>query len=211
MQTSDKNKTTTDTKEVDTNSPTSIRTRIVVAISGASGMPYAIRLLEVLQGLSLETHLIISKAAIQTLAVETSHSLSMVKDLADHIHDNRDVGAGIASGSFRTNGMIIAPCSVKTLAEVSNGITGNLISRAADVTLKERRPLVLGVRETPFHLGHLKNMVSVTEMGAIVAPPLPAFYIQPKNINDIVTHQVGRWLDCLGISTECATRWKDSN
>lgn len=186
-----------------------VRCRIVVGLSGASGMPYAIRLLEVLQGLSVETHLIMSKPAIQTLAVETEHTPEMVRSLADHVHANGDIGAGIASGSFRAHGMIIAPCSVKTLAEIANGIGSSLMTRAADVTLKERRPLILGVRETPLHLGHLRNMTAVTEMGAIVAPPMPAFYMKTNSLDDLVNHQVGRWLDAMNIHTDLAPRWKD--
>ena len=180
-----------------------------MGLSGASGMPYAIRLLEVLQGLSVETHLIMSKPAIQTLAVETEHTPEMVRSLADHVHANGDIGAGIASGSFRAHGMIIAPCSVKTLAEIANGIGSSLMTRAADVTLKERRPLILGVRETPLHLGHLRNMTAVTEMGAVVAPPMPAFYMKTNSLDDLVNHQVGRWLDAMNIHTDLAPRWKD--
>ncbi len=183
--------------------------RIIVGLSGASGMPYAVRLLEVLQGLSVETHLIMTKPAVQTLAVETDHSAEMVRSLADHVHSNGDIGAGIASGSFRAHGMIIAPCSVKTLAEIANGIGSSLLTRAADVTLKERRPLILGVRETPLHLGHLKNMTAATEMGAVIAPPMPAFYMKTNSLDDLVNHQVGRWLDAMNIHTDLAPRWKD--
>lgn len=183
--------------------------RIIVGLSGASGMPYALRLLDVLQGLSVETHLIVTKAAVQTLAVETTHTLAAVQALADQVHSNGDIGASIASGSFRANGMIIAPCSVKTLAEIANGIGSSLLSRAADVTLKERRRLVLGVRETPLHLGHLRNMTAVTEMGAIVAPPMPAFYTETEDLEGLINHQVNRWLDLLGISVSLAPRWKD--
>ncbi|MFZ5963428.1 UbiX family flavin prenyltransferase [Thalassococcus sp. BH17M4-6] len=183
--------------------------RLIVGLSGASGMPFALRLLEVLQGHSIETHLIVSKAAIQTLAVETENGFEMAKSLADHVHSNRDIGASLASGSFRTHGMVIAPCSVKTLAEIANGIGSSLLTRAADVTLKERRPLVLGVRETPLHLGHLRNMTAATEMGAIIAPPMPAFYTQGQTLDDLVNHQVQRWLDALGIHTTLAPRWKE--
>lgn len=185
--------------------------RLIVGLSGASGMPYALRLLEVLQGLSVETHLIVTKAAVQTLAVETKNGFDMARSLADKVHSNADIGAGIASGSFPVHGMIIAPCSVKTLAEIANGIGSSLLSRAADVTLKERRPLVLGVRETPLHLGHLRNMTAVTEMGGIVAPPMPAFYTQGQTLDDLVNHQVQRWLDALGIHTALAPRWADAN
>ncbi|MBV2358185.1 UbiX family flavin prenyltransferase [Thalassococcus sp. CAU 1522] len=185
------------------------RCRITVGLSGASGMPYALRLLEVLQGLSVETHLIVTKAAVQTLAVETENGYEMARSLADHVHSNSDIGASIASGSYPVQGMIIAPCSVKTLAEIANGIGSSLLSRAADVTLKERRPLVLGVRETPLHLGHLRNMTAVTEMGAVVAPPMPAFYTRGQTLDDLVNHQVQRWLDALGIHTALAPRWAE--
>ncbi|MFW2543777.1 UbiX family flavin prenyltransferase [Primorskyibacter sp. 2E107] len=184
-------------------------TRLIVGLSGASGMPFALRLLEVLQGISVESHLIISKAAVQTLAVETENGLDLAKSLADHLHSNADIGASLASGSFRAHGMIIAPCSVKTLAEIANGIGSSLLTRAADVTLKERRRLVLGVRETPLHLGHLRNMTAATEMGAIIAPPMPAFYTQGQTLDDLVNHQVQRWLDALGIPVTLAPRWKD--
>ncbi|WP_338144802.1 UbiX family flavin prenyltransferase [Fertoeibacter niger] len=183
--------------------------RLIVGLSGASGMPFALRLLEVLHGQSVETHLIVTRAAVQTLAVETENGYEMAKSLADHVHSNGDIGAGIASGSFRAQGMLIAPCSVKTLAEIANGIGSSLLTRAADVTLKERRPLVLGVRETPLHLGHLRNMIAVTEMGAIVAPPMPAFYTKSRTLDDLVNHQVQRWLDALGIPAALAPRWKD--
>ncbi|WP_136443391.1 UbiX family flavin prenyltransferase [Pacificoceanicola onchidii] len=184
-------------------------TRLIVGLSGASGMPFALRLLEILQGISVESHLIVSKAAVQTLGVETDGGYDMARSLADHVHSNADIGASLASGSFRAHGMIIAPCSVKTLAEIANGIGSSLLTRAADVTLKERRRLVLGVRETPLHLGHLRNMTAATEMGAIIAPPMPAFYTQGQTLDDLVNHQVQRWLDALGLHVTLAPRWKD--
>ncbi len=173
-------------------------------------MPFALRLLEILQGISVESHLIVTKAAIQCLQVETEGGFEMARSLADHVHSNADIGASIASGSFRTHGMIIAPCSVKTLAEIANGIGSSLLTRAADVTLKERRRLVLGVRETPLHLGHLRNMTLATEMGAIIAPPMPAFYTRGQTLEDLVNHQVQRWLDALGIHVTLAPRWKET-
>ncbi|WP_299963900.1 UbiX family flavin prenyltransferase [uncultured Roseobacter sp.] len=183
-------------------------TRLVVGLSGASGMPYALRLLEVLQGHSVETHLIVTKPAMQTLAVETADGLRMARALADHCYSNNDIGAAIASGSFRAHGMLVAPCSVKTLAEIANGIGSGLLTRAADVTLKERRRLVLGVRETPFTLAHLRNMTAVTEMGAIVAPPMPAFYTDGQNVEDLINHQVQRWLDLFDLHVDLAPRWE---
>jgi 4-hydroxy-3-polyprenylbenzoate decarboxylase len=182
-------------------------TRLILGLSGASGMPFALRMLEVLQGLSVEMHLIVSKAAAQTLAVETEHGLQQARDLADHVYANGDIGAAIASGSFRTQGMMIVPCSVKTLAEVANGIGSSLLSRAADVTLKERRRLVLGVRETPLTLAHLRNMTAVTEMGGIIAPPMPAFYTKGHDLDAQINHQVQRWLDLMGLHLDLAPRW----
>lgn len=184
-------------------------TRLILGLSGASGMPFALRMLEVLQGLSVETHLIVSKAAAQTLAVETENGLQQARDLADHVYANGDIGAAIASGSFRAQGMMIVPCSVKTLAEIANGIGSSLLSRAADVTLKERRRLVLGVRETPFTLAHLRNMTAVTEMGGIIAPPMPAFYTKGHDLDAQINHQVQRWLDLMGLHLDLAPRWGD--
>ncbi|UWQ03540.1 UbiX family flavin prenyltransferase (plasmid) [Aliiroseovarius crassostreae] len=182
-------------------------TRLIVGLSGASGMPFALRMLEVLQGFSIETHLVASKAAAQTLSVETENGLEQARALADHVYSNGDIGAAIASGSFRAHGMFIIPCSVKTLAEIANGIGSSLLSRAADVTLKERRRLVLGVRETPFTLAHLRNMTMVTEMGGIVAPPMPAFYTKGHDIEAQIDHQVQRWLDLMGLHLDLAPRW----
>lgn len=182
--------------------------RIVVGISGASGMIYGIRLLEMLRKASIETHLIVSKSAQLTRAYETDLSLSDLKALADVYHPWNDIGASIASGSFQTLGMIVVPCSMKTLAEIAHGISGNLIGRAADVTLKERRKLVLMPRESPLHLGHLQNMVSVTQQGGIICPATPAFYTKPQTIDDIINFSVGRILDLFGIDVGIVDRWE---
>lgn len=181
--------------------------RIVVGISGASGMIYGIRLLEMLQKAFIETHLIVSKSAQLTRTYETDLSLAQLKALADVYHPWNNVGACIASGSFQTLGMIVAPCSMKTLGEITHGISANLIGRAADVTLKERRKLVLMPRESPLHLGHLQNMVSATQQGAIICPATPAFYTKPKTIEDIVDYSVARILDLFGIETGIK-RWE---
>ena len=187
--------------------------RLIIGISGASGVIYGIRLLELLRTipneLRPETHLIISKSGAITLAYETKLKVTAVQRLADVTHANKDIGASLASGSFKTMGMIIAPCSVKTLAEIATGVTDTLISRAADVILKERRRLVCMVRETPLHAGHLKNMLSLTEMGAIIAPPVPAFYAKPQSLGDMIDHTIGRILDLFEIDTNCVVRWKD--
>src|SRR5215510_1674240 len=177
----------------------SLKNRIIVGISGASGAIYGVRLLEVLKGLPVETHLVMSKAAEMTLAYETDLKPDQVRALADVVHGFADVGAPIASGSFRAIGMVVAPCSVHSMAEIATGVTSNLLTRAADVTLKERRRLVLMLRETPLHTGHLRNMTALSEMGAIIAPPLPAFYTRPQTVEEIVDHSVGRALDLLGI------------
>lgn len=182
--------------------------KLIVGISGASGAIYGIRLLELLSGTDIETHLVLSKAAQATITYETDLTPSDVKALADEVHSHGDIGATIASGSFKTAGMIIAPCSIKTMSEISSGITGNLMSRAADVCLKERRRVVLAVRETPLHLGHIRTMANVTEMGAIVYPPVPAFYAQPDNLQDMVDHSVGRMLDLFGFDLGVVKRWK---
>lgn len=181
--------------------------RIIVGISGASGMIYGIRLLEILRKISIETHLIVSKSAQLTRACETDLSLAELKTLADVYHPWNDIGASIASGSFQTLGMIVAPCSMKTLAEIAHGISANLIGRAADVTLKERRKLVLMPRESPLHLGHLQNMVSVTQQGAIICPAMPAFYNKPKTIDDLINYSLGRILNLFGIDTGIE-RWE---
>ncbi len=182
--------------------------RILVGINGATGVIYGIRLLEVLSGITgVETHLVISAAGEKTIEIETKLKAKDVKALASVSYEIEDSGARIASGSFQHDGMIIAPCSMKTLSALASSYADNLLTRAADVTLKERRRLVLMVRETPLHLGHLRNMVSVTEMGAIVMPPLPAFYHDPKTIQDIVDHTVGKALDLFQIEHNLYRRW----
>ncbi len=183
-------------------------TRVVVGISGASGVIYGVRALEILAEIeSVETHLVVSAPARQTLSIETDYEPSHLEGLADQTYGSRDIAAAIASGSFQASGMIVAPCSIKTLSNVAYSFSADLLGRAADVTLKERRPLVLLVRETPLHLGHLRLMERVTEMGAIVHPPVPAFYNRPESIDDIVTHTVGRALEHLGIDLPDLRRW----
>ena len=183
------------------------RQRLIVGITGASGAIYGVTALKALRTLSVETHLIISRSGQITLAHETGVKASEAGALADVVYRIDDIGAAISSGSFRTMGMLIAPCSVRTLAEISSGVTSTLLTRAADVILKERRRLVLMVRETPFHLGHLRAMTQVTEMGAIVMPPLPAFYAKPKTLDEMVEHSVGRALDLFGICNDLVQRW----
>jgi 4-hydroxy-3-polyprenylbenzoate decarboxylase len=184
--------------------------RLVIGITGASGVVYGVRLLDLLAEAGVETHLVASKSALVTLAYETPLKWADVKKRATKVYANDDVAAAIASGSFRTEGMIIAPCSMKTLGEIASGACQTLISRAADVALKERRRLVVVPRETPLHLGHLRNMVAVTEMGAIVAPPMPAFYAAPQTIDDMVDHGVGRLLDLYGIDVGVVKRWGEA-
>jgi 4-hydroxy-3-polyprenylbenzoate decarboxylase len=181
---------------------------IIVGISGASGAIYGVRLLEALRDLDIPTHLIVSKSATLTLKEELGLSASDVRALATVAYPNGDVGASISSGSFKTRGMVIAPCSIRTLSEIAYGTTDNLLSRAADVILKERRRLVLMVRETPLHAGHLKSMQAATENGAIVMPPVPAFYHRPKTIDDIVNQTVGRCLDLFDIDSGLVKRWR---
>ncbi|KTD27919.1 UbiX family flavin prenyltransferase [Legionella israelensis] len=181
--------------------------RLIIGISGSSGIIYGIRLLEVLQTLSIETHLVVSKAGQLTRAYESELSASELKALADVYHPCNDISASIASGSFKTLGMIIAPCSMKTLGEIAHGISSNLLSRAADVVLKERRRLVLLPRECPLNLIHLQNMTTVTQMGGIICPPVPAFYHRPKTIEDIVNDTVGRVLDLFEIDNDLIKRW----
>lgn len=184
--------------------------RFIIGITGATGIIYGVRILEVLKNIeSVETHLILSKPATQTLAYEMDIKVKDVQGLADCVHSNEDIAASISSGSFQTAGMIIAPCSMKTLSAIAHGYSDKLIARAADVTLKERRKLILMTRETPFHYGHLQNMLLATQMGAIVAPPFPAFYNRPQSIDDIVNHSVGRILDLVNIEHELVSRWKD--
>ena len=183
--------------------------RIIVAISGASGAVYGARLLQVLQGAAgIESHLVVSNAGWHNIELELSMDRAYVESMADQVHDVRNVGAAIASGSFACSGMVIAPCSMRTLAAVAHGLADNLITRAADVVLKERRRLVLMVRESPLHLVHLRNMVSVTEMGGIICPPVPAFYLHPQSIGDIVNHSVARALDLLDVPHKLARRWE---
>lgn len=180
---------------------------LIVGVSGSSGVIYGIRLLQALKGKGVTSHLVMSKPAEMTLAYETDLKAVDVRAMADVAYPIGDVGAVPASGSFPTMGMVIAPCSTKTLAEIATGMSTNLLSRAADVTLKERRRLVLMVRETPLHQVHLKNMLTVTEMGGIIAPPVPAFYARPANLEEMVDHSVGRVLDLFGIENDLAPRW----
>ncbi len=187
------------------------RQRLVVGISGASGCIFGIRLLEVLRGGPIETHLVMTKAAEMTLAYETDHSLAEIRALADRHYPVADVGAPIASGSFRTLGMVVAPCSVRSLSEIATGVTSNLLTRAADVMLKERRRLVLMLRETPLHSGHLRSMLQISEMGGIIAPPVPAFYSRPASLQDIVDHTVGRVLDLFDIDHALVRRWGEDS
>lgn len=183
--------------------------RIIVGISGASGAVYGVRLLQVLRGCAgVESHLVVSDAGWRNLRHETGMEPAAVEALAHVVHDARNVGATIASGSFQSAGMVIAPCSMRTLAAVAHGLSDNLLTRAADVVLKERRRLVLLARETPLHLVHLRNMASVTEMGAIVCPPVPAFYLRPQSVADIVDHGVSRVLDLLEVQHPLAARWE---
>ena len=181
---------------------------LIVGISGASGVIYGVRLLEVLKLHAISTHLVISKAAAQTLKEETDLSSDQVRALAEKTFQNTDIGAVISSGSFKTRGMVIIPCSIRTLSDIAYCTTDNLLSRAADVTLKERRRLVLVVREAPLHAGHLRSMLTATENGAIVVPPVPAFYPRPKTVDDIVNHTVGRCLDLFDIDVGLVKRWR---
>ncbi len=183
--------------------------RLIVAITGASGAVYGVRLLTQLSALgSVETHLMISDAAALNLHHELDLKRADIEALASRVHSVRDIGACVASGSFQSDGMVIVPCSMKTLASVAHGMCDNLITRAADVMLKERRKLVLMVRETPFNLAHLRNMTAVTEMGGIIFPPLPAFYQKPKSIDEMVDHTVGRVMDLFGIAQSLAPQWQ---
>jgi 4-hydroxy-3-polyprenylbenzoate decarboxylase len=181
--------------------------RLIVAITGASGTIYGVRILQALKDSEIETHLVLSDSAKLTMAAETDFQPQQVEALANVVHAAKNVGATIASGSFVTMGMVIAPCSVNTMSEIAWGITGNLISRAADVVLKERRRLVLLVRETPLHAGHLKSMLQATENGAIIMPPVPALYSKPQSINEMIDHTVGRALDLLQIDSDLVMRW----
>lgn len=181
--------------------------RMIVGISGASGIAYGIELLKVLSELEIETHLVVSKAGDITRAYETNLSAQELKQMADFHYSTENFAAPIASGSFKTMGMIVAPCSMRTLSEIAQSGSSNLLTRAADVVLKERKKLVLLVRECPLNAGHLKNMLAVTEMGGIIAPPVPAFYTKPNTLEDMVTHTIGRTLDLFDIDTYNFPRW----
>jgi flavin prenyltransferase len=180
---------------------------LVVGISGATGVVYGIDLLRVLKQQGQPTHLILSEMAARTIAIETELSLEEVRSLADVVHSNKDLAAPVSSGSFRTRGMVVIPCSVKTLSAIANGFSTNLLIRAADVTLKERRPLVVVFRETPLHTGHLRSMLRAAEIGAVIMPPMPAFYHRPKSVDEIVRQTVGRVLDQVGIEQHLSERW----
>lgn len=181
--------------------------RLIVGVSGASGVVYGVRVLDALRDLGIESHLVVTRAALLTLSQETDLTPDDLTGRADVTHRLNDVGATIASGSFRTLGMIVAPCSVRTMSEIATGVTSTLLTRAADVVLKERRPLVLMVRETPLHLGHLRTMTALTEMGAVIAPPVPAFYARPASIEEMVDQSVGRALDLFGLDWSPVRRW----
>jgi len=183
------------------------KNRLVVGISGASGVAYGIRLLEALKELRIESHLVVTKPGQMTIGYETKLSPKAVAAKADHAYAVDDIAAPIASGSFKTGGMIVAPCSVRTWSEIASGVTSNLLTRAADVTLKERRPLILLVREAPLHIGHLRTLTQLAEMGAIILPPVPAFYAEPRTIADLVDQMVGRMLDLLGHEWPKTRRW----
>lgn len=184
-----------------------IPNRIILGVSGASGAIYARRALEALKAAGVETHLVITKAAEMTIAYELGEKARDLAALADHTYAIGDVGAPIASGSFRTSGMLIAPASIRTMSEIATGVTTSLLTRAADVVLKERRLLVLMVRETPLHLGHLRTMTQLAEMGAVIAPPVPAFYAEPHSIDDMVGQTIGRMLDLFDIASPLTKRW----
>ena len=181
--------------------------RLIVGISGASGIIYGIRMLVVLRDLPLESHLVMSKSAEVTLAYESSMKVADLKALADVVYPNGDIGAAISSGSFHTEGMVIAPCSIRSASEIATGVTSTLLTRAADVILKERRRLVLMVRESPLHTGHLRTLTHLSEIGAIVAPPVPAFYSNPKSIDDMLNHTIGRMLDMFNLDAGLVKRW----
>ena len=188
----------------------STRPRLIVGISGASGTIYGARLLELLQPLPVETHLVISRTAELTLALETDQKPAALRARADVVHAIADMAAPISSGSFKTIGMVVAPCSIRSMSEIASGVTTTLLTRAADVVLKERRRLVLMVRETPLHLGHLRTMTALSEMGAVIAPPIPAFYAKPTTIAEMIDQTLGRVLDLFGIETGTVKRWGES-
>ncbi len=187
---------------------TNSKRRLIVGISGASGSIYGIRALELLRTVDVESHLVMSKSAEMTLTYESDLKPKDIKALASVCHPVADIGATISSGSFPTLGMLIVPCSIKTMSEISTGVTSTLLTRAADVVLKERRRLVLGVRECPLHGGHLRTMVQLSDMGAVIAPIVPAFYTRPKSLDDVINHTVGRLLDLFGIETSVVKRWQ---
>lgn len=181
--------------------------RIVIGISGASGPQYGFRLLEACKSLGVETHLVLSKAAEITITQETDQTPSQIKAMADFSYKPADIGARIASGSFHTDGMVILPCSIHSMSEIATGVTSTLLTRAADVTLKEGRKLILSVRETPLHLGHLRSMTQLAEIGAVIAPPVPAFYTLPTSLDDIINQHVGHVLNLLGLENDLAKQW----
>ncbi|MEW6425046.1 MAG: UbiX family flavin prenyltransferase [Bacillota bacterium] len=185
--------------------------RIVLGISGASGAIYGIRLLEVLRQSNVETHLVITASARSTIEIETNYSVGQVEALADFVYDNRHLGAAIASGSFKTDGMVIAPCSIKTVSALANSYNDNLLIRVADVTLKEKRKLVVVPRETPLHAGHLRLLTAAAELGAVVLPPMPAFYHQPQSIDDIINQTVGKILDQFNLEHQLFRRWRGAS
>jgi flavin prenyltransferase len=182
--------------------------RLVVGISGASGVIYGVRALQCLRALGVESHLVMTRAAKITLAHETDLKVAEVEKLADVAYRCEDIGAAISSGSFKTMGMLVAPCSIRSLSEIATGVTAGLLARAADVALKERRRVVLMVREAPLHAGHLRSMLAVTEMGAIVAPPVPAFYARPGSLDEMIDHTIGRALDLFGLDAGTVRRWQ---
>jgi 4-hydroxy-3-polyprenylbenzoate decarboxylase len=184
-----------------------MKPRLIVGISGASGTMYGVRLLEALRDLDFETHVVMTRSARLAMTYETSLKPADIEALATFHHRNEDIAASISSGSFRTLGMVVAPCSIRSLSEIATGVTSSLLTRAADVVLKERRRLVLMVRETPLHLGHLRSMTQVTEIGAIVMPPVPALYNRPQSVDDIINHSVGRVLDLFGLDNTLVKRW----
>ncbi len=184
--------------------------RLIIGISGASGIVYGIRLLQLLKKLDFETHLVMSKAAVLTASFESDMEIKSLRDLASVHHSNSDLAAAISSGSFRTEGMVIVPCSIRAMSEIATGVTSSLLTRSADVVLKERRKLVLAVRETPLHTGHLRTLTTLSEIGAIIAPLVPAFYNRPKTLDDIIDHSVGRLLDLFDIDIGIVKRWREA-
>lgn len=184
--------------------------RLIVGVSGASGFIYAVRLLDMLRALDIESHLVVTKSADLTRAHETALSAKEFQEKADVVHNINEMGAAISSGSFKTMGMIIAPCSIRSMSEIASGISSNLLTRAADVCLKERRRVVLLLRETPLHAGHIRSMLAVTEAGAVIAPPVPAFYAKPNTLEEMVDHTIGRVLDLFDLEAPAIRRWGES-